>query len=147
MRRNIVLAGIVIAVLVLLGVLGYTIANQEGDDAADATPTAEVLGTNEGDDAADVEEDPAITYEQDGTIVTYGGEAGVTALATLRSLTEVTTETSDFGEFVTGINGVEADPVVEFWGFYVNEEMAAVGASDYVAMEGDVIEWRLEAIE
>ena len=47
--------------------------------------------------------------------------------------------------FVSSINGNEHDVDAErYWLFYVNDEMASVGAADYEIEEGDVIEWKLE---
>ena len=47
--------------------------------------------------------------------------------------------------FVSSINGNEHDMDAErYWLFYVNDEMASVGAADYEIEEGDVIEWKLE---
>ncbi|MGH7157578.1 MAG: DUF4430 domain-containing protein [Candidatus Saccharimonadales bacterium] len=89
----------------------------------------------------------AITFSEDGKTVTYTGEEGVTALATLESLTSVTVKDSSFGKFVTGINGVEADESKEYWSFYVNGAYASEGAGTYTAKSGDLFEWRLEALQ
>ena len=47
--------------------------------------------------------------------------------------------------FLSSINGNEHDMDAErYWLFYVNDDMASVGAADYEIEEGDVIEWKLE---
>ena len=91
--------------------------------------------------------DPAgnLYISPDNKLVSYDGVAGETALATLRRLTVVEVEVSDFGEFVTTINGLAADSSKAYWAFYVNSQMAAVGAGSYKAVLGDKLEWRLEA--
>ena len=84
-----------------------------------------------------------ITINQAGTVVSYPGVEGETALDTLKKLADVRVEESAYGEFVTGIGVVEADATKNFWGYTVNGEFADVGAGEYVAKEGDQIEWQL----
>lgn len=91
------------------------------------------------------DEAPALSFYDDGRVVAYGGEEGKAALEILRQYTEVNTQTSEFGDFVTGINGVEAGEN-EFWAFYVNGELASEGAGTYQTAAGEVIEWKLEAL-
>ena len=85
-------------------------------------------------------------YMVDGVdTITYDGVSGETALATLQSLCEVTLHPSYDG-FVTAIAGAEADDAY-FWAFYVNGEMAVVGAGEYQQREGDEVKWVLTAID
>lgn len=50
--------------------------------------------------------------------------------------------------FITAIEGYEQDDAQGlYWMYYVNEEMAPVGAADYIPEEADVIEWKLEKFE
>ncbi|MDO8265521.1 MAG: DUF4430 domain-containing protein, partial [Candidatus Saccharibacteria bacterium] len=72
------------------------------------------------------------------------GQTGKTALEILQQGTEVTTESSDFGDFVTGINGNIADSSKNYWSFYVNGAYASEGAGTYKTTDGEKIEWRLE---
>ncbi|MBI3290536.1 DUF4430 domain-containing protein [Candidatus Microgenomates bacterium] len=74
--------------------------------------------------------------------ITYEGKDGQTALSLLYVGNYVATAE---GGFVTEINGRKADlDKKEFWAFYVNEEMAQVGAADYMTKNGDKIEWKIE---
>ena len=82
--------------------------------------------------------------EDDGRVVRYAGEEGVTALATLKALTGVATRDTQYGEFVVAIGGVPAAPG-EFWAFLVNGELVPEGAGTWRASAGDVGEWRLRA--
>lgn len=84
-----------------------------------------------------------ITSNADGTVVSYQGQADRTALELLKDLTEVVTEDSSFGEYVTTINGVEQGDD-KYWMFYINGEAASVGAGEYITKEGDNVEWKLE---
>jgi hypothetical protein len=94
-------------------------------------------------------EDTAITsgiqISPDGKLVAYDGVAGETALATLKKLADVKTDSYSFGELVTSINGLTASNPNESWLFYVNGQSAAVGAGDYNSVAGDKIEWKLES--
>ncbi|MCK0472406.1 DUF4430 domain-containing protein [Halalkalibacter sp. APA_J-10(15)] len=44
----------------------------------------------------------------------------------------------DFGNFITGINGLKAE-YPDYWSLVVNDESSQVGASDYVLTNGDLI--------
>ncbi|MFA9456369.1 DUF4430 domain-containing protein [Halalkalibacter sp. AB-rgal2] len=44
----------------------------------------------------------------------------------------------DFGNFITGINGLKAE-YPDYWSLAVNDESSQVGASDYVLTNGDLI--------
>ncbi len=87
-----------------------------------------------------------ITISEDQKTVSYEGQTGKTALEVLKSSTEVTTEESSFGEFVTGINGKNADASKEYWSFYVDGGYASEGAGTYETTDGEKIEWKLESL-
>ena len=116
----------------------------DAEPAADtASPAASVPAEPAAGEAA---ETGGLTVSEDGLEVSYAGVAGKTALELLLQL-DPTATTSGEGElaFVTGIGGRTADAAQnEFWAFYVNGEMAAVGAGSYVTADGDVITWKLE---
>lgn len=49
------------------------------------------------------------------------------------------------GYFVTEINGIKNDPQAgEYWIYYINDESAQVGISNYIINKGDKIEWKYE---
>ncbi|MDO9537205.1 MAG: DUF4430 domain-containing protein [Thermoplasmata archaeon] len=62
------------------------------------------------------------------------------------------TDHGGLGILVNGINGVSTGSTVEgiedtsnyYWFWYVNDDFAYVGASQYVLQDGDVMEWRFE---
>lgn len=50
------------------------------------------------------------------------------------------------GGFVTSINGVSQDTAAnKYWMYYINGELAQVGAGTYIVQEGDEITWKLES--
>lgn len=87
-----------------------------------------------------------LTVSEDKKTVSYEGQTGKTALEILQTLAEVKTEASSFGDFVSGINGVDADSSKEYWSFYVNGAYASEGAGTYQTKDGEKIEWRLEQL-
>lgn len=76
----------------------------------------------------------------------YPGQEGRTALELLKENYAVETENFSFGEMVTTIDGIAADQS-HFWAFYVNGEMAVVGAGEYQSDGSETFEWRLKEIE
>lgn len=79
--------------------------------------------------------------------ISYQGVEGKTALELLKSNYKV--ETEDYpgvGEMVKTIDG-KTPTDKQFWGFYVNGEMAQVGADTYVTEPSDKITWKIENIE
>lgn len=87
-----------------------------------------------------------LTSSEDKKTVSYEGQTGKTALEVLKSLADVKTKDSSYGEFVVAINGVEADGTAEFWSFYVNGTLASEGAGTYKSTNGEKIEWRVEKV-
>ena len=56
---------------------------------------------------------------------------------------EVIYKSSDFGVFVEEIAGVK-NSKDSFWLYYINGQMAEVGADKYQLKKGDIVEWRYE---
>lgn len=83
--------------------------------------------------------------QSQATVVTYEGVEGKDALTLLKEKHTVETESSAFGEFVKSIDGVAAG-TTHFWAFYVNDNLAEVGAGAYITKSGDQIRWQLDAI-
>lgn len=78
--------------------------------------------------------------------ISYKGVDGKNALELLDAGYEIETQKFDFGQMVQSINGQKAG-TDEFWAFYVNGEMAQVGAGDYQTKNSDTISWKLEKIQ
>lgn len=77
--------------------------------------------------------------------LSYEGENGKNALELLESKAKVETSDSSLGSFVMSINGT-ANTTDHFWMFYVNGQLASVGADQYQTKDGDKIEWRYEQL-
>lgn len=113
---------ILAAILTIGGGTGFVIANQD-----DPKPVVQQVQKQEG--------------------ITYQGVEGKNALELLKSNYKVETEVySGVGEMVTSIDGKKPSSD-QFWGFYVNGQMAQVGADSYVTKASDKIEWKLDTIQ
>lgn len=104
--------------------------------------------TNTADTSAQVTPDntdlPAGPEESKDTSIIYPGEDGKTALEILKQKADVITQDSAYGEYVDSINGVKGGEDGKYWAFYVNREMAQVGAGEYQTKSTDRIEWKFE---
>ena len=97
------------------------------------------------------EESPAAletsTTETGRTEILYLAQPGVTSLEQLREeASQVITEESAYGTLVTSIEGHAGGTEGKYWSFYVNDEMAQVGADSYIQQEGDWIEWKFQKL-
>ena len=79
-------------------------------------------------------------------VVTYPGEAGKNALELLKAHHQVEAKHYDFGDLVTGIDGISPDPT-HFWAMYVNDQFSQVGASAYVTKPTDTVKWQIDAVD
>ncbi len=118
--------------LLLIGGSGFIVSNNDNNVETGSKVTS-----------SETKKAQTIVSNADGTVISYNGEAGKTALVILKTGAEVITKDSSFGEYVTSINGVQQTDK-KFWMFYVNDKQANVGASDYITKEGDHVEWKLE---
>lgn len=71
-----------------------------------------------------------------------------TALAQLTKVSEdksfkLETEESQYGIYIESLAGCGGDDG-KFWLYYINDEPAQVGASEYIIQEGDNIKWKCE---
>lgn len=82
------------------------------------------------------------TQQQADDRVTFVATKGKNVLDQLKEHANVTVTQSQYGPFVDAINGQKQDG--KYWSYYVNGQMAQVGAADYVTQGGEKIEWKLE---
>ncbi|MGW8568519.1 DUF4430 domain-containing protein [Isoptericola sp. NPDC055881] len=105
-------------------------------------------GTADGGSTASTSVDPTEQVAENLSEFSYAGEDGKTALELLRKH-DPDAQVQGKGEnaYVTAVRGHEADPDTEFWGLYVDGEMAQVGAGSLVTKDGQTVTWKLEEIE
>ena len=143
--------------LFLLLATGFVLvgcSTQAPEDSDVEEPDTEDVATDESDNTEDTgSEMEEITAEIN---ILIDGEAvadlskeitvpeGTYLLDVMHENYEVTEE----GGFISAIEGIEQDLDAErYWLYYIEGEMASVGAADYELQEGDQIEWRLEDSE
>jgi len=139
MKKSKLIITAITAVLVIAGA-GYWFVAKDSDDQIVNNET-----TSQQEHTQEVKK-PEITISEDKKSVSYEGISGKTALEILKDGTDVETETSSYGEFVTSIGGVKADANSEYWSFYVNGSYASEGAGTYKTTDGEKIEWKLESL-
>lgn len=87
------------------------------------------------------------TTEAGRTEITYLAQPGMTSLEQLKAeAKDVVTQESEYGELVDSIEGHKGGANGNYWSFYVNGEMAQVGAGSYIQQEGDWIEWKFQKL-
>lgn len=81
------------------------------------------------------------------TDISYTATPGITSLAQLQNeASDVVITESEYGKLVDSIEGHEGGTDGKYWSFYINGEMAQVGADSYVQKEGDIIEWKFQKL-
>lgn len=83
------------------------------------------------------------TQKDNKEYIAYKGVKGDNALKTLKEVNKsVVTKTSDFGEYVDSVNNLQGGTDGKYWSFYVNGELASIGADSYIATGEETIEWK-----
>lgn len=78
-------------------------------------------------------------------VVTFTAVADQTVLAQLKANNDtVVTKDSAYGEYVDSINGKVGGTDGYYWSFYVDGQMASIGAGDYKTTGGEKVEWKFE---
>lgn len=80
------------------------------------------------------------------TEISYRAKPGVSSLDQLKSEAKnvIIVENSEFGDYVDSIEGHKGSVNGYYWSFYINGEMAQVGAGTYIQKEGDLITWKYQ---
>jgi hypothetical protein len=121
--QKVVLAFAGLVVLAGLGLTGFTIVKSQQPAKTDS---------------------PAQVAPQPTTTVKYTAIKGETVLAQLKKQAEVVTKDSTYGAFVDSINGLKGGTDGKYWTYYIDGKMADKGADAYVAIGGEVVEWKFE---
>lgn len=79
--------------------------------------------------------------------IRYEATAGTTALEQLESRNDtVIIVESEYGAYVDSINGLKGGTDEKYWSFYIDGELASVGAGSYEPTGGEVIEWKFQKL-
>ena len=109
-----------------------------------------VVGCNTKNTAIDENGLRVIVYDKDNESIydkkdTTTEKYLIDALKNFKDL-NLETETGDYGEYVVGINGLSQGDNY-YWNYYVNDNYASVGISNYEIKDNDVITFKLEKFE
>jgi len=127
-KRNLFIAVVIFAVIILSGFGTYNYYQQESEKAT-VTLIIDYHSLKEND-----------TYEN------VRMTEGSTVLDLLEKKTDAITENTEYGKMVVSINGISQDASANLWWTYtINGEYAALGAETQVLNDGDVIQWTLTA--
>jgi hypothetical protein len=74
----------------------------------------------------------------------FTAEADKTVLEQTEAKARVVTKGSDYGPYVDSINDIQGGTDNKYWSFYVNGQLAPIGAAEYVTEGGETIEWKFE---
>jgi hypothetical protein len=99
--------------------------------------------TPKNNQAKTTEQKPVQT-EEDADTVRFTAEADKNVLEQLKLHADVVTKDSQYGAYVDSINGKVGGDGGKYWTFYVDGEMAQVGAEAYITKGGETIEWKFE---
>lgn len=108
-----------VLLLVLVGIIGYAIQSRQSTPEPQATTAT-------------------------ASSVSYQCEPGSTAYALLAAKYTVTTKDTSFGKQVIGIDGNKPTGN-QYWAFYVDGQMAPVGAEAYTCVDSETVEWKVES--
>lgn len=93
------------------------------------------------------QDQPAAVSETGRTEITYRATPGITSLEQLRQeARDVVVTESEYGELVDSIEGHKGGTDGKYWSFYVNDQMAEVGAGSYIQKEGDTVTWKFQKL-
>ena len=90
-----------------------------------------------------------LVVDETETLVWSGSKTvapGSNCLTVLRGMTEVQTEDTAFGPFVTGLSGVTA-PEGYYWSLFIDNQYATTGIQDCTLYGTKMVMWKLEAIQ
>lgn len=133
-----------------------TQTDQAGQDASATTAenqakTAEEAALTAEEDATEITVSVEVTGSFEGTTVDSKGEytvaAGSSALDALQATDlDVTVEDSQYGAYVTSVDGLTAEGS-NGWLYSVNGESPTVSAGDYTLADGDTVVWSFYVAE
>lgn len=128
MKNKKIVVGFIILMLIALGVASAIII-QLDEPRQPTTETSSV----------DMAEQPALAE-----VIRFTAEPGKSILEQLEHKAAIETKNSAYGVYVDAINGKRGGEEGKYWAFYIDGEMAQIGADTYITEGGELIEWKFE---
>lgn len=104
--------------------------------------TAVLVNQKQSNQPATAVQGAQASQQQSDTHLAFVATKGKDVLEQLKEHAAVETADSQYGPFVIAINGKKEDG--KYWSYYINGQMAQVGAAEYVTQGGEKVEWKLE---
>lgn len=82
--------------------------------------------------------------QQNENEVTFTAIADQTVLDQLQTKANVSVKDSSYGPYVDSINGIAGGTDGKYWSYYVDGQLAQIGAGEYVTKGGEKIQWKFE---
>lgn len=130
-KTKTIIISVFVVVLAAIGVTTAVLLNRAGAPAQQANSQQESTQTQE-------------STEQNPNTVTFTAEADKTVLDQLKTHAEVVTKEASFGVYVDSINGIVGGTDGKYWSYYVDGQMAQIGAGEYTTTGGEKVEWKFE---
>jgi len=135
----------IIGVVAVISVFVFIVIYFTNNYNRASTDNSEVKGENtvEATDKINVLVD--VKTKQSNYRISY--QEGETAFDLLKRIEEKYTDfsfeysNSDYGVFITSMNGYTPDSTKEFWEFKVNGSSAAVGVGSYLVLKNDIFDF------
>lgn len=84
---------------------------------------------------------------QSADVITYTATTNGSALDQLKAINDtVIVKQTDMGSYVDSINGLAGGTDGKYWSFYVDGEMAQVGAGEFMPKGGEKIVWKFQKL-
>jgi hypothetical protein len=125
---------IIVALIVLTGLTAVALRAM-GSNGSPQTNKQAVANTSAESNQAKVES---------ATIVEFKAVKNRTVLDQLKGNAKVVTKDSQYGQYVDSINGIQGGTGSKYWAFYVDGQMANIGAGEYTTKGGETITWKFE---
>ncbi len=77
-------------------------------------------------------------------LVSFVADPGKSVLDQLKEKAMVETKDSSLGPYVDSINGVVSGTDGKYWTYYVDGQMAQIGAGEFKTEGGEFVEWKFE---
>lgn len=138
------------SVLLIIGIMAGCSSDTGSDDnASEGASTQTEEQTGEQDNIEQNEDAVAITISKDdGEEVIDEKEVPIEADAILMDILKENFDVEEEKGFITSIEGVAPEKDEEkAWMFFVNDELASVGANEYELAPGDEVTFDLQAWE
>jgi hypothetical protein len=129
------ITSVIIVALIALTGLTAGVLHVMGSSGSTQTNKQAVVNTSAESNQAKVES---------ATILEFKAVKNRTVLDQLKDKAKVVVKDSQYSQYVDSINGTQGGIGNKYWTFYVDGQMANIGAGEYTTKGGETITWKFE---